>query len=163
MKKRILSIGIALVMLFAVVALSGCGNTVIDEGNIIGVNGGEFRVHFDEGIFFQDGTTRLINSRAELSELRSGLESNDDDFFPEYNADFFASHQLVFVSFEGRPRDIAYYEVSRMEYQNNTLTIEFVTARRIGNVRDEAQSRRAIIEITRISDNLNVVFSHRDR
>jgi len=165
MKKRILSIGIAIVMLFAVVVLAACNGGVLYSGEIIGVNGGEFRVHFDRGVFFQDGTTRLISSRAELVELHieQDIDAASENLFPEYSDDFFTTHQLVFVSFVGRPRDIATYEVGRMEYQDNTLTIEFVTTRRIGTVPDVGHTRTAIIEITRISDNLNVVFSHRDR
>jgi len=156
-----------IVALFAVVAFSACNNTGTHKGNIIGIDGGEFRIHFERGIFFQEGMTRLVNSKAELVELHdeyyNRTELPSDNYFVEHNETFFVTHQLIFVSFLGRPTDIAKYEVRRMEYQKNFLTIEFVTTRRIRTVPDVAETRTAIIEITRISNNLNVVFSHRDR
>jgi len=167
MKKRILSIGIAIVILFAVVVLAACNGGVLYSGEIVGVNGGEFRVHFDRGVFFpHNNTAILVSNRVELIDLCPQLENaigTSEELLSKCSDDFFISHQLIVVSFWGRPRDISDYEVKKIKYQDNTLAIEFVTTRRIGNVRDEAQTRTAIIEITRISDNLNVVFSHRDR
>ena len=163
LKRSLIILMTVVLIIVAAAFFGGCGDT--SQGIIRGLEGGEFVVHFDEGIFFQDGTTRLISSRTELVEFlaEQDVGTTNGDLFPKYDDYFFTTHQLIFVSFGGRPRQFTDYEVRRIEYQNNALTIEFVTTRRIGTVPDVAEYRAAIIEITRISDNLNVVFSHRDR
>ena len=87
-----------------------------------------------------------------------------DTFFPEYSDEFFATGQLVFINYFARPSWIVNYQVGSIVYLNNTLTIEFVTATRLRGLTLSAGGiRRAIVEITRISDDLNIEVSSRDR
>ncbi|MCL2522883.1 MAG: hypothetical protein FWE36_08505 [Erysipelotrichales bacterium] len=141
-----------------------CTSQDSNTGIIKGLEDSNFVAHQNRGIFIPNSSTRLINNRTEMIEWYNEVSRQpNDDVFVEYCDEFFVYHQLIFISFWGRPRDITEYVVRSIEYSENTLNIQFVTARRIGTVIDLAQSRRAIIEITRIRDDLMVTFSHRDR
>jgi len=127
-------------------------------GKIGGLSGGQFTTHFNRGVLYLPGgenqTTRLISSRSELTKWQASKA------FTEYDDEFFEAHQLVFISFWGSILD---YETYRISYTGNTLNIEFrTTTRPMGNV-DLGAAHIAIVEITRISENLDVVFSHRLR
>ncbi|MCL2555751.1 MAG: hypothetical protein FWE03_01855, partial [Firmicutes bacterium] len=175
-------LGIALVMIFGMIGLSGCDGSNPNEGYIYGLDNARFIAHFDKSftiLSISDNEIKLINNRNELiewqkEELRkwdewgevgtNHLENFDyENFLTEYDNAFFVSYQLIFIEFMGRPPDVTGYEVNIMKYANNTLTIEFITTMRIGTIRDSAYSHKAIIEITRISDNLTITFSSRDR
>ena len=55
------------------------------------------------------------------------------------------------------------YEVHNIEFQNNTLTIEFITTTRARNIPDLGEPKVAIVEVTRIPGDIHIVFSHRRR
>ena len=158
---KIIVLAIVATMVFAVAVLGGCGTGDPNSGQIRGFNG-EFTAHFDRGVFFGDSTTKLINTRAEMLKWLGEMQENQpkDDLFPEYTDAFFESKQLLFVSFWGSILD---YEVRSVSYANNTLTVEFVTSTRPRTIIDLGVMHSAILEISRISSDITVAFSHRRR
>ena len=179
MRKKLICLGIALVMIFGMIGLSGCDGSNPNEGYIYGLDNARFIAHFDRNftlfnVFDTDRTlTKPISSRYELIEWQkkefreldervgtNHLENFDyENFLAEYDDDFFVSHQLVFIYFSGSILD---YEVERISYQDNVLTIKFISIQpRRESVPDVSHPHLAIIEITRISDDLNISFSNR--
>ena len=168
-KKFRFSLALLIMVLIApVVFFAGCGKNP-NSGLIDGLQSGEFTAHFNRGlVFFQDSenqAVKILSKRSELIDWFNTIQqtnySIESDVFPEYCDVFFESHQLVFISFLGSILD---YEVQRISYKNNTLTIEFITTTRPNDVLiDLGVTHTAIVEITRISHDLNVAFSHRRR
>jgi len=147
-----------------------------------------FVPEYDEFFSPIPATPKVVNSREELIEMHVNAE-NDwynrfnelgwgdyfldfdfgvifrpeyyDSFFPEYNDEFFVTRQLIFTTFGGLP--VIDYQVGSIAYYNNTLAIEFVTTRMRGPMFLPGASRKAIVEITRISDDFNIEVSGRLR
>jgi len=187
MKKKFLVIMMVFVMSFSVIAVAGCDGGDPNRGSIEGLEDGYFVAHHGRGIVFREGgggwfsvnrhEARLISSRGELIEwarpfLETMREWNsdtqewetihidlyDNDIFAEFCEEFFELRQLVFICFDASILD---YEVERISYQNNRLSINFVSVRSRSGVLGVLVSRLAIVEITRICDNLYVEFSSR--
>jgi len=161
-----------------------------NRGSIEGFEDGYFVAHHDKGFVFRQDIwswylgyryeTKLINSRNELVEwARPFLETRqewnsdsqrwetihielyDEDIFAEYCDEFFELHQLVFICFDGGHLG---HEVERISYQDNVLKIEFIRIRVEGTINPRPLRRyTAIVEITRICEDLGVEFSRRER
>jgi len=168
LKSIITSILCAIIVFGLVFSFAACDP---NRGNIDGLNNARFVAHFGTGVLYRDGENvlELINSRDEMFEFTGGDDvmwsaqpgGGSPHLYGDFCDEFFENHQLIFVSFLGW----AYltYEVYSISYSNNTLIIEFVTTTRPRNILDLGRSFAAIIEITRISNDLNIEFSHRMR
>ncbi|MCL2061669.1 MAG: hypothetical protein FWH03_03490 [Firmicutes bacterium] len=177
---NILAIGVILIM-----GLGGCSAKDPNFGQIKGLENAAFAARFYKRDFFiepeqidvSEAFVSVINNKAELSiwnetEQQSGLLYNDIDewnnFYLEhidiYDNDFFEKNQLVLIVFlDG----LAFHNcsVNEIRFQDNVLYVNFETAL----VRKGCQSygvfpamppvRLAVIEITKITNNLKVEFS----
>jgi len=172
MGKKLGSLAIIITVLFAFVfGAAACDS---NQGRIQGLDNAQFVAHIGRGAVitkgypFIGGIAQLINSRDELWNfmndrtqlVEQGLVTQDNWLDFEYSDSFFEANQLIAVNFEGY--DVP-YEISSISYVSNTLTIEFITVRRHRNINDLAVLIPAIIEITRISYDLNIVVSSRMR
>jgi len=179
MKKKLIYLVIATVMIFGMIGLSGCDGSNPNEGYIYGLEDARFIAHFDKSFTVFEVeliqiNPMLINNRHELIEWQkeelkkweawgstNHLDNFDyENFLIEYNDAFFASYQLIFIPFMGSILD---YEVEKISYQDNVLTVKFIATTRPRTIPDVAHPHLTIIEITRISDNLDIIFSHRLR
>ena len=178
-KKRNVAMVILLAMLIAVVVLGGCGNSSINEGIIVGIDGGEFVARFYSfPLFGEEINADLVSSEQELTELKAEkLRAFEKSFFPtaslemieefsfilynitqHFDKNFFENNQLIFINGLFL-RPVEKFEVRRVGYQNSKLNIYI---RQIGRNRtgvDLAVSQLGILEITRISQELKIEVS----
>jgi len=179
-------------MSFTLFTMIGCDNSDTTrppnlQGEIVGLDGGEFRALMGKGLMFlsenefgdfENQAVKLVSSKNELIEWSNSVmlelylydritleyleEFNPYYLFAEYCDSFFETNQLVFISFIG---GVLEYEVREVSYINNILTIDFnaIPPPRGYLIPPAWQTRTAILEITRIADDLEIDFSSRRR
>ena len=154
--KKTAIIVIVVTMLFGTMVIATACDNNPNQGRIRGFEGGEFTAYFGHGILppygFGQYEILLINNQSELSAI------TEQEFFASYDDLFFASHQLVMIGYWGGYTED---QIRRVSYLNNILSIELIPIRRCALA--AAHMRSLVVEITRISDNLNVEITRRGR
>ena len=158
MKKKVtLFLIISLVAVFGSISCTG-SNT----GRIRGLDGGRYTAHFFRRQYRCFGSRIvLINDLQELKVWREkNLQSSElAEVMESYSEKFFDVRQLILIEFWGGSLE---FGVERVSYDDNVLTVELQQivpwGVRCGGLRTtmEAVPRIVVLEITRISDDLDI-------
>jgi len=184
MIKRAISFFLVLVLTFSFFV---CGSGDPNTGSISGLRGSEYTAYFHRlGLPRTEAPiVTLISDSQELAAWRETVQQEFADFRPgpnaldwwnnffeenigNYDDIFFKIHQLVFVS-NLRASSSTFYEVRRIRYQNGILYIRlrhFILGASgcwgRNSILLDSVPCIAIIELTRISPDLNIELSIRD-
>jgi len=185
MRKQIISTIIALITLFCIIGLSAC-NSYNNEGRIRGLDEANFNARFYRPSLEYYGIEKDVVLVSNMEELNIWQEKviwehrrkvNDLDFegFPydpserliqSFNSfifcitenhleNFFETRQLIIIPML-RSSSSRRFEVRRISYNNSTLSIDLRKNRPRGQWYSDISISFGIIEITSISQNINL-------
>jgi len=182
MNKKIVSIVIAITTLFCFIGLSACSSS--NEGRIRGVSGAEFNARFyrpDLDFYARDIEMKLISSvqdfevwqKEVIEEHRNqlnlivGLPSDSakrrkqefSNFInmvaKTFDEIFFENNQVIIIP-ELLSKNAERFEVRRISYNDQTLTIDLRIRRPRGQMELGIAYSFGVIEITRILSVINL-------